>query len=157
RKAMARMPAERYATAEDLASDIRRWRADEPFAAHSERWAGRLARWSRRHRTAVAAGIVFLSSAVVALAISTTLVWRAERQTLQEKQHAEREWARAEGNLRDLRGVADNLVAIAEKQLSRIPQSVQARKYMTDKSLEGFRRALAQRPDDLDLQERTAK
>lgn len=156
-KAMARSPATRYGTAEELAADIRRWRADEPVAAHAEPWTARLGRWSRRHRTAVAAGVVFLASAVVALTISTALVWQEERRTVLEKQHAEREWARAEVNLGTAHELAWNLVQIGEQRLSRVGQMETVRRTLTDTALEKFRQFLEQRPDDAELQERTAK
>ena len=54
-KAMARYSGDRYPTAAALATDIERWLADEPVLAYPEPWTSRLARWARRHRTAVAA------------------------------------------------------------------------------------------------------
>ena len=81
RRAMSRNPADRYANAEELAADVRRWRADEPVAAHAEPWPARVARWARRHRTAVAAAGVFLVSAVAALSIATVFIWREEQRT----------------------------------------------------------------------------
>src|SRR6185503_17196212 len=58
-KAMAREPGSRYATADDLAGDVRRWMADEPVGVFRDPWTIRAVRWARRHRTPVAAGIVF--------------------------------------------------------------------------------------------------
>ena len=53
RKAMSLNPSDRYASALDLADDLDRWIADEPVSAYRESWRVRLARWGRRHRTAV--------------------------------------------------------------------------------------------------------
>jgi hypothetical protein len=50
-KAMADDPQARYATAEQLAADVKRWLADEPVAVYREPLGQRLARWLRRHRT----------------------------------------------------------------------------------------------------------
>jgi serine/threonine-protein kinase len=48
-KALAKDPAGRYATAKDLAQDIRRWLADEPVSALRDPLVVRLRRWERRY------------------------------------------------------------------------------------------------------------
>ncbi len=52
-KAMAKEPAERYATAQDLADDLRRFLDDRPIAARRPSWVQRARRWARRHRPLV--------------------------------------------------------------------------------------------------------
>jgi tetratricopeptide (TPR) repeat protein len=157
RKAMARDPADRYGVAEELAAEVRRWTADEPVAAATDPWAARVGRWARRHRTAVVAAAVFLLSAVAALAVSTGLIWREERRTAEQRAFAEQEWARAEENLGLARGLALNLLDIAETRLAPIRQTEAIRKEMTDAALHTFQQFLRQRPDDPDLRQRTAK
>jgi serine/threonine protein kinase len=64
-KAMAKVPARRYATAQDLADDLRRYLRGEPIKARPAGRVERLWRWCRRNP--VAAGLllaVSLSSAV---------------------------------------------------------------------------------------------
>ena len=77
-KAMARAPEGRYATAVGLASDVRRWLADEPVSAYPEPLPARARRFIRGHKTMVAAGLVLLVSAVLGLAINDQIV-RHER------------------------------------------------------------------------------
>ena len=48
-KAMALLPANRYANARELADDIEHYLADEATAAYAEPWAERLLRWVRRY------------------------------------------------------------------------------------------------------------
>jgi eukaryotic-like serine/threonine-protein kinase len=50
RKAMAREPNRRYATAGELATEVERWLAGEPVAAYRDPLPARLGRWVRRHR-----------------------------------------------------------------------------------------------------------
>src|SRR5262249_38640127 len=61
-KAMALEPGQRYATAEELASDLEQWLADEPVAAYREPAWARVSRWGRRHKSlvtgAMAVGLV---------------------------------------------------------------------------------------------------
>jgi serine/threonine protein kinase len=73
-KALAKEPAKRYATATDLAHEVRRWLADDPVQAYHEPWTARLLRWGRRHKTAVSAAAALLATATIALAISTVLI-----------------------------------------------------------------------------------
>jgi eukaryotic-like serine/threonine-protein kinase len=65
-RAMARVRAERYARAADLAEDVQRWLADEPVSAYPEPWSQRIARWTRRHRAAV------IAASLVALILTAT-------------------------------------------------------------------------------------
>ncbi len=74
-KAMALHPRDRYATAEEIAQDVESYLGDEPVSAYRERRFERLARWARRHRTAVRAGLLGLCGVVVVSAISA--VWLA--------------------------------------------------------------------------------
>ena len=66
-KAMAKNPAERYATAQEMASDLRRFLRDEPILARPLTLLKRTRRWARRHRA------VMLSAAVASLAALTVL------------------------------------------------------------------------------------
>jgi WD40 repeat protein/serine/threonine protein kinase len=76
-KAMAKNPDERYATALELADDLRRFLEDKPIKARRPTLRQRAAKWARRHKVAVRAGVIVLVSAVFALVVSTALVWRA--------------------------------------------------------------------------------
>ncbi len=66
-KAMAKNPAERYATAQEMASDLRRFLREEPILARPLTLLKRTRRWARRHRP------VMLSAAVAMLAALTVL------------------------------------------------------------------------------------
>jgi serine/threonine protein kinase len=79
-KAIAKEPAQRYASAEAMAEDLRRFLADRPVKARRTSGPERLWRWSRRNPALA----VSLSSLFLVLAIGcigTTVLWRrAERQ-----------------------------------------------------------------------------
>lgn len=76
-KAMALKPEDRYATPRALADEIERWLADEPVAAFRDHLPARIARWARRHRTAVTAAVAALLVAVVGLVAATVLLTAA--------------------------------------------------------------------------------
>jgi eukaryotic-like serine/threonine-protein kinase len=68
-KAMSKEPADRYATARDLATDLDRFLEDRPILARRPSLASRALKWSRRHRSLVAGlgalvGLIGLTLAV---------------------------------------------------------------------------------------------
>ncbi len=80
-KAMEKSPADRYATAQELADDLRRWLEDRPIRARRPGLARRAVKWSRRHRPLVAAAVVSLLLAVLMLALSNFVIWRQREET----------------------------------------------------------------------------
>src|SRR5262249_49195175 len=80
-KAMAKNPEERYATAQELADDLRRFLEDRPIQAKRPSLRKRATKWARRHKTVVRAAFVVLVLAVLALAVSSFFVWRAQART----------------------------------------------------------------------------
>jgi tetratricopeptide (TPR) repeat protein len=66
-KALEKGPADRYATAQELADDLRRFLEDRPIRARRPSPAQRLRKWGRRHRAAVTAAALCLLVTVPAL------------------------------------------------------------------------------------------
>ncbi|MBD3222118.1 tetratricopeptide repeat protein, partial [bacterium] len=91
-RALARDPADRYATAEALADDLVRWREHRPVAAVDGRWPYRARRALRRHWLASAAGAVIVLAVVAG--VSAT-IWQA-RVAAHERDQARREALRAQ-------------------------------------------------------------
>ncbi len=77
-KAMAKEPASRYASARELADDLRRFREHKPIRARRPTPAEHLAKWTRRHRAAVVAASVSL---LLAMAVASALLWGEQRKT----------------------------------------------------------------------------
>ncbi len=101
-KAMAPAPADRYATALDVAQDVERWLADEPVSCHRDALPTRLARWARRHRTLAAAGVALPVAAAVFLTALLIVSDQARRKTDAAR-------ARAAGAERQTREALDTL------------------------------------------------
>ena len=70
-KAMAKEPAQRYATAQEMADDLKRFLADEPIRARPPTLADRAAKWARRHRPLVWSAVVLL--------VLAPLAWQSAR------------------------------------------------------------------------------
>jgi len=93
-KAMALAPEDRYATAAELAADLRRFQTGQLVAAHRYSTWQLVRRWVRRHRAAVAVGGVMLVALAVTLAVSMTRILAA-------KDHANAQRALAEASQRE--------------------------------------------------------
>jgi serine/threonine protein kinase/WD40 repeat protein len=92
-KTLAKDPAERYATARELADDLRRFLDDRPILARRPTILQRLRRWSRRHRAilgAVAAcSAIALLLAAAGLAASHSLILHERDRAVAARRRAE--------------------------------------------------------------------
>ncbi|HEY1555617.1 MAG TPA: protein kinase [Kofleriaceae bacterium] len=98
-KAMAHEPRGRYADARELAQDLRKFQTGQLVGARRYAWPHLVARWLRRHRTAVAVA----GAALVVLAVVGAV---SLREIVGAKHVAETERATAEQN----RGDAEDLL-----------------------------------------------
>jgi hypothetical protein len=80
-KAMEKNLAERYATAKELADDLRCFREDRPIGARRPTVVHRLLKWSKRHQVALLTTCLLLMLAVIGLAIGSVLIWRQKTET----------------------------------------------------------------------------
>jgi serine/threonine protein kinase/Flp pilus assembly protein TadD len=88
-KALEKNPAERYATAQEMADDLRRFLEDKPIMAKPPSLAQRVGKWARRHPELVAASVGLLLITALGLAVSTFLLSRANSHTNEQRQLAE--------------------------------------------------------------------
>jgi serine/threonine protein kinase/Tfp pilus assembly protein PilF len=109
-KAMAHEPVSRYATAAEMAADLRRFLDDKPIAARPVGLPERLWRWCvRRPALATLAAALLLS---LAIGIPSVL-WQ---------------WGRAEANLKEAvrhKGIAENMLGVAQHQQQRAEQNLE--------------------------------
>src|SRR5581483_4929721 len=106
-KALAKAPADRYATAGELAADLRRFLEDKPILARRPTWAGRARKWVRRHPAAVWAVVALLGLNVAGLAVSTALVARERDRTAVALEGEKRRADEAERRFRQAKATTD--------------------------------------------------
>jgi len=98
-RALAKMPADRYASARDLAQEVQRWLADEPVEAYPEPWTARVARWGRRHRPIMTAALALLVTALVGLVAGNFLIGEQKARAESNAREATKQQGRAERHL----------------------------------------------------------
>ncbi len=141
-KAMALHPEDRYASPRALAGDLERWLADEPVPAYREPLPARMARWSRRHRTLVAASALSLVTAVVLLAALVLAVRREQGRT-------DAALRMAEANYHDARGAVDDyLTSVSEEALLDAPGLQPLRQKLLQSALAYHQRFIERRARD---------
>jgi WD40 repeat protein/serine/threonine protein kinase len=80
-KAMARDPDDRYATAAELADDLRRFLEGRTVLARRPSPLDLAARWAYRHRLGVASAVVMLGLLTAALGVAVVLIAREQSRT----------------------------------------------------------------------------
>ncbi len=84
-KAMAREPSRRYATAAELAEDLRRFVEDRPVQARRASGAERLARWCRRNPAVATLAAVLVAVLIAMTAVSLAVATRFHRQAIAQR------------------------------------------------------------------------
>jgi tetratricopeptide (TPR) repeat protein len=92
-KAMEKNPADRYATAKELAEDLGRFLADEPIRARRPGVVRRLRKWGRRHPAWVAAATALVLAVLV---LGGVVLWREHEQRAAAEYAVESALERAE-------------------------------------------------------------
>jgi serine/threonine protein kinase/Flp pilus assembly protein TadD len=113
-KAMAKVPQDRYATAQELADDLKRFLSNEPIRAKRPSLLERLAKWSRRHKDLVLLAVLLMLVAVAGLAISLSFVWREKVHTSAALAQARKNHKLAQRNAKEAEQAAAEAQAVVD-------------------------------------------
>lgn len=127
-KALSKLPSERYATAGEMAADLRRFLNEIPIHARRPQLIDRVRKWMRRHPTIVGAAVFLLIFSLIGLAVTTAIVAREHQKTELRAQEAEAQFKLA-------RRVADEMIQLAEEELSNQPFQEGLRKRLLEAAL----------------------
>jgi tetratricopeptide (TPR) repeat protein len=150
-KAMNKEPASRYATAQELADDLRRFLEHKPIKARRPALPERAAKWARRHTAVVVSAVVLLIITAGVLAVSTVLLSRKEGQVREQRDRAEQQRAFAEQHARQARRAVDTMYTrVANKWLADQPKLTEVQREFLEEALtfyQGFARQQGRDPD----------
>ncbi len=149
-KALEKYPSDRYATAQEMADDLRRFLDNRPIQARRPSVIRRVLKWARRHHTAVLSAAVVLMVAFVALAAQTWLLW-------QEKEATRAALARADAKTRWARRAVDDMYSeVAEKWLADKPHMTEVQRQFLRKALDFYEELSKERSTDPEVRLQTA-
>ncbi|MGQ0636206.1 MAG: serine/threonine protein kinase [Planctomycetaceae bacterium] len=123
-KALSKAPAERYASAAELAADVQRYLDDQPIKARRPSLVDRARKWSRRHPSVIVAGVLLLSVIAVSLLISNRLISREQQKTAAALAGEKLRADQAAGQLRQARQTVEGLIQVAEMGITDDDMSV---------------------------------
>jgi tetratricopeptide (TPR) repeat protein len=142
-KAMNKEPISRYATAQELAEDLRRLLEDRPIKAKRPSLVERAAKWSRRHVAAVMAAAVMLATAAVGLAVTATVTARERADALRQRDEARQ-------------AVDDMYTDVAEQWLAQQVALEPMQQKFLQKAVDYYERFSAAKSSDSNLRFKTA-
>jgi len=141
-KAMNKEPESRYATAQEMAEDLRRFLEHKPIKARRPSVSDRLAKWIRRHTVLVASTMALLMLSVMGLTTATLLISREQSRTQRAYQ--------AEALLRrKTRKAVDEMYGqVAEQLLTQKPDMEKIRHEFLERALVYYREFDAENEHD---------
>jgi len=156
--ALRKDPQRRYASAEQLADDIRRYLENLPVMARKDTTRYRLSKFIMRHRagSAAAAATVALLLAALLVTVHEARVARLQAQIAnQQAQIAREQRARAERRFNDVRKLANSLMFEIHDSIRDLPGATKARELLVRRALE-YLDGLSQESGDPALQRELA-
>src|SRR5207249_1722627 len=134
-------PADRYATAQELADDLERYQKHEPIRARRPTIRQRAAKWMRRHPgvtlTGAVSGFVILVMTVLGLLVNNFLIRKEEKRTQTANEHLKENLQLAMQTLDEI------YLKVAEERFPRDPQRKKDEQELLEKAL-GFYEKFAQ-------------
>jgi serine/threonine protein kinase len=135
-KAMARDPARRYASAQELADDLQCFLEHRPIKARRPTFRERSLDWAWRHRQLVSTAVGVLLLSVIGLLTASGLLWQEKERTRAALATAQAEGQHAEENFHHaLDGIMKLLWELEEPRWANMPRILELRREMTNKAL----------------------
>jgi serine/threonine protein kinase/regulator of sirC expression with transglutaminase-like and TPR domain len=148
-KALEKDRNRRYETANGFAMDVQRYLADEPVQACPPSAWYRWRKFARRHRQAVAVGLVLslgILSTLIVLAVSTVLISRERAEAVHQKNQAEENFKMAK------EAIDGFYTKVSESDLFDQPGAQPLRKQLLEDARKFYERILQQQAADPHLQ-----
>lgn len=151
-KATAKSPADRYATAADMAADLRRYLNELPILARRPTLIDRARKWMRRHPSFVGAAVILMVCGLIGMSITTAIISREQAATKEAYQRENRRAVEAEARFQLAKRVADEMIRMAEEELTDGPIQDQLRKQLLETALGYYQEFVTTRNDQPEAQ-----
>jgi serine/threonine-protein kinase len=150
-RALARLPEDRYPTAEALREEIEHWLTDEPVSAYPERIVGRATRWARHHGRAVGGVVASILLAVAALTFGLIRADHARADADEQKQVAIHALAAERESLGLALRAGNDCFAFADDRLANLDGSEPIRLRLLERYLSHHESLLIRYQNDPDV------
>ena len=169
-KAIEKNAHERYATATELADDLRRFLEDKPIQAKRPSVRERLRKWGRRHRSLVSTMVFAAILGLIGLGLSTAVLWHEKQLTYEALQEQAKQELLARANLataqeqhrravmnfdQEHRILQRMLLQLQDRKWSQIPQINDLRRAVAEDVLSFLKERLQEGSIDPDIQRET--
>jgi serine/threonine protein kinase/Flp pilus assembly protein TadD len=159
-KAMSKEPSARYATARELAEDLRRFLEGRPVLARRPTLLQRSSRWLRRHPASVGAALLILALLAAAGAISATVIYQEKERTRQandllteEQERTKRAYEETFRQRRQLQRALDEMSSeVIQGWLARQPFLSAEQKVFLERALSYYQELANQAGSDPEVQ-----
>ncbi len=139
-KALRKEPDKRYASVEQLSTDIERYLTGQPVVARDGRWNYRAGKFARRHKVEIVAALLLVSILIGAVIVTTH-----EAHTAQQAQ------ARAERDFARTRKLANSLLFELHDAIADLPGSTAANQLVINRAQQYLDELANENSDDDEL------
>jgi serine/threonine protein kinase len=152
-KALAKEPSERYATAQEMAADLQRFRENRPILARRPTAVERIRKLARRHPSIIAAGAAVFLLLFSGSLVSTLLIHGEQRKAEDAYRREQQRADEAEAQFRLARRSVDELFRVSEEELAYNPGAEALRRRLLTSVLSYYQEFMQRRRDDPEAQE----
>lgn len=154
--AMAKSRDDRYATAQALADDLKRFLEGKPALARRPGILDRAGKWARRHRAVVALAAAAVAVVSVVSTIGLVMLAREQARTRAALRQADENFARAEQNFLQARDMLDQFGVRLADQLAMTPGTEPLQRQLLADTDRYYREFIAQAAGDPALRHEAA-
>ncbi len=151
-KALRQSPGERYDTAQAFGDDLRRFLDETPIQARRPTVIDKTRKWMRRHPSAVLSALFSLLAMVASLAVVTVVVTQQKQLTSDSLVREQHRAAQAEKRLAIAQSAADEMIRMAENELSISPMEEALRQRLLSSAIKYYQSLIDETTDDTGTQ-----
>lgn len=156
-KALRHSPSDRYGSAKAFGDDLRRYLNENPILARRPTMVDHVRKWMRRHPSTVLSLLFALVAAVLSLAIVTVTVTHQKTLTDGALQREQLRASQAEKRLSIAQAAADEMIRMAENELSISPMEEVLQQRLLSSALRYYQSLIDETQDNLEVQKGLAE
>jgi len=151
-KAIAKHPAERYASIREMGDDLQRFLEDKPIKARRPTFREKAVKWSRRHRPVVYSAGLLLFLSFIGSVILTVSIAQEHRKTVAALKGEQDALIREKESARQAREAVALITRISEERLGENADPQKVRRELLEAALKYYQSFIEQNGDDPSLQ-----